>query len=65
MRNLKQAALALVAETVTGFKSTRTLDPDLLRMIEIADLPIALRTLMLRTFGANGIVSPLASPASP
>ncbi|KZB97413.1 MULTISPECIES: AAA family ATPase [unclassified Methylobacterium] len=43
LQNLDQAGLNLVVEAVTGGKPTRSLDPDLLRMIEIADLPVALR----------------------
>lgn len=40
---LDHAGLALVIEAVVGSLPTRGLDPDLIRMIEIADLPVAFR----------------------
>lgn len=40
---LDHGGLALVIEAVVGSLPTRGLDPDLLRMIEIADLPVAFR----------------------
>ena len=43
LTNLDQAGLALVIEAVVGGTPSRDIDPDLLRMIDIADLPVALR----------------------
>ena len=40
---LDPSALALVIEAVSGQTPTKCLDPDLLRMIDIDDLPLALR----------------------
>ncbi|TXN81491.1 AAA family ATPase [Methylobacterium sp. WL8] len=40
---LDQSALDLVIEAVTGGCSTRRIDPDLVRTLDIADLPIAFR----------------------
>ena len=41
--SLDQAGLALVVEAVTGSRPSRGIDQNLLRMIDIADLPVALR----------------------
>ena len=41
---LDQAGLALVIEAVVGGIPSRKIDPDLLRMIDIADLPVAFRS---------------------
>ncbi|GJD98713.1 AAA family ATPase [Methylobacterium isbiliense] len=41
--SLDQAGLALVVEAVVGALPTRPIDPDLLRMIDISDLPVAFR----------------------
>lgn len=43
LMNLDQAGLALVIEAVVGGTPSREIDPDLLRMIDIADLPVAFR----------------------
>ncbi len=43
LMNLDQAGLALVIEAVAGGMPSREIDPDLLRMIDIADLPVAFR----------------------
>jgi cell division protease FtsH len=43
LTNLDQAGLALVIEAVVGGTPSRGIDPDLLRMIDIADLPVAFR----------------------
>ncbi|SFD82474.1 AAA family ATPase [Methylobacterium sp. 13MFTsu3.1M2] len=43
LTNLDQAGLALVIEAVVGGTPSRKIDPDLLRMIDIADLPVAFR----------------------
>jgi hypothetical protein len=40
---LDQAGLALVVEAVVGGLPSRMFDPDLLRMIDISDLPVAFR----------------------
>ncbi|UIY43423.1 AAA family ATPase [Methylobacterium radiotolerans] len=40
---LDQAGLALVVEAVVGRPPSREIDPDLIRMIDIADLPVAFR----------------------
>jgi len=41
---LDESALALVIEAVTGQGPTRRIDPDVLRVVDIADLPLALRS---------------------
>ncbi|GJE52682.1 ATP-dependent zinc metalloprotease FtsH [Methylobacterium tardum] len=41
--SLDQAGLALVVEAVVGSRPSREIDRDLLRMIDIADLPVAFR----------------------
>ncbi|MDH6664418.1 UNVERIFIED_ORG: hypothetical protein M2442_000417 [Methylorubrum zatmanii] len=41
--SLDQAGLALVVAAVTGSRPSRGIDQNLLRMIDIADLPVALR----------------------
>ncbi|GJE02337.1 AAA family ATPase [Methylobacterium isbiliense] len=41
--SLDQTGLALVVEAVVGSRPSRGIDQDLLRMIDIADLPVALR----------------------
>jgi hypothetical protein len=41
--SLDQAGLALVVEAVVGTSPTKRIDADLLRMIDIADLPVAFR----------------------
>ncbi|MRI57499.1 AAA family ATPase [Methylobacterium sp. DB1607] len=41
--SLDQAGLALVVEAVVGSRPSRGIDQDLLRMIDIVDLPVALR----------------------
>ncbi|WP_407525755.1 AAA family ATPase [Methylobacterium oryzisoli] len=41
--SLDEAGLALVVEAVVGAPPTRRIDPDLLRMIDVADLPVAFR----------------------
>lgn len=43
--SLDQSGLALVVEAVTGAAPARRIDPDLLRMIDIADLPVAFRRM--------------------
>ncbi|MFJ7439654.1 AAA family ATPase [Methylorubrum thiocyanatum] len=43
LTNLDQAGLALVIEAVVGGTPSREIDPDLLRMIDISDLPVAFR----------------------
>jgi DNA polymerase III delta prime subunit len=43
LSSLDQAGLALVVEAVVGTPPTKRIDPDLLRMIDIADLPVAFR----------------------
>lgn len=43
LTNLDQAGLALVIEAVVGGMPSREINPDLLRMIDIADLPVAFR----------------------
>lgn len=46
--SLDQAAIALVVEAVTGVAPLRAMDPDLVRLIDIDDLPLAFR------FGRRG-----------
>lgn len=46
--SLDQAGVALVIEAVTGLAPTRVMDPDLVRMLDIEDLPLAFR------FGLRG-----------
>ena len=46
--SLDQAGVALVIEAVTGLAPTRAMDPDLVRMLDIDDLPLAFR------FGLRG-----------
>ena len=41
--SLDQTGLALVVEAVVGGLPTRRIDTNLLRMIDIADLPVAFR----------------------
>lgn len=53
--NLDQAGLALVVEAVVGGLPTQEMDPDLLRMIDIADLPVAFR----RTGTPDGCIEAL------
>lgn len=42
--SLDQSAIALVIEAVTGLAPTRGMDPDLIRLIDIDDLPLAFRS---------------------
>lgn len=46
--SLDQAGVALIVEAVTGLAPTRAMDPDLIRMLDIDDLPLAFR------FGLRG-----------
>ena len=41
---LDQSAVALVVEAVTGRSPTRDVDPDLVRLVDIDDLPLAFRS---------------------
>ena len=52
---LDQAGLALVVEAVVGSRPSKNIDPDLLRMIDIADLPVAFR----RTATPDGCIAAL------
>lgn len=52
---LDQAGLALVVEAVVGSQPSKNIDPDLLRMIDIADLPVAFR----RTAKPDGCIAAL------
>lgn len=42
--SLDQSAIALVIEALTGLSPTRGVDPDLIRLIDIDDLPLAFRS---------------------
>lgn len=42
--SLDQEAVALVIETVTGRAPTRDVDPDLIRLLDVDDLPLAFRS---------------------
>ncbi|KLK93143.1 ATPase [Microvirga vignae] len=44
MPQLDESALRLVVEAVTGETPTRHIDPDVLRILDISDLPLALRS---------------------
>ena len=52
---LDQAGLGLVVEAVVGSRPSKNIDPDLLRMIDIADLPVAFR----RTATPDGCIAAL------
>lgn len=41
--SLDQSAIALIVEVVTGRAPTRAMDPDLIRLLDVDDLPLAFR----------------------
>lgn len=61
--SLDQHGLDLVIEAVVGGRPTRGIDPDLLRTLDIADLPVALRTMTSPDACIDAIAKVLAEKA--
>ena len=60
---LDQAGLDLVVEAVVGGRPTRRIDEDLLRTLDIADLPVALRNATSPDAGIDAIAKVLSEKA--
>ncbi len=60
---LDQDGLDLVVEAVVGSRPTRKVDQDLLRTLDIADLPVALRNATSADAGIDSVVKVLAEKA--